>query len=100
MLSSGAYLIVILNELAYEVCKKVGVEVSVLNKIYYSVHLMKPDVQFNLITKVGVCMISVLSGFGCVNFPFQMFRYYNPLVTQINKENIENDMKSLIKETN
>lgn len=100
LLFGGLYMLLILNQLTYEVCQKQKIAATIFNKILYSVYVMKPDVQFSLISKAGVCMISVLSGFGCVNFPFQMFRYYNPLVTQINKENIENDMKSLIKETN
>lgn len=30
--------------------------------------------------------------------PFQFFRYYNPLITQINKEKIEDDMRVIMKE--
>ena len=54
--------------------------------------------QFNFISKIGVCIISALSGFGCVFMPFEYFRYFNPLISKINKEKIEDDMRIIISE--
>ena len=51
-------------------------------------------VQFNCISKIGVGIISALSGFSIVYMPFEFFRYYNPLITKINKSNIEEELNS------
>lgn len=97
--STSIHLLVVFYFLTREVCLNYKVEKTWFNMLYYSVYIMKPDVQFNLLSKIGVCMISTLSGFGCVYMPFQMFRYYNPLITQINKDKIEEDMRILLQET-
>lgn len=55
-------------------------------------------VQFNFISKIGVGIISMLSGFSIVYLPFEYFRYYDPLITQINKSKIEEDMASILEE--
>ena len=45
-----------------------------------------------------MCFLSALSGFSCVYVPFQRFRYFDPLVNQINKEKIEDDMRLILKD--
>lgn len=60
--------------------------------------MLSPNNQFNLISRFGVCIISALSGFSCIYLPFEYFKYFNPLVTQINKERIEDDMRSILNE--
>lgn len=60
--------------------------------------IFSPGVQFNFISKIGVGIISMLSGFSIVYLPFEFFRYYDPLITQINKSKIEDDMAAIIEE--
>ena len=55
-------------------------------------------VQFNFISKIGVAIISVLSSFSIVYMPFQYFRYYDPLISKINKSKIEDDMASILEQ--
>ena len=97
--TTSAYLLAVFYFLAREVCINNKVEKTWYNMVAYSVYILKPDAQFNFLSKIGVCMISTLSGFGCVYMPFQMFRYYDPLITQINKDKIEEDMRILMQET-
>lgn len=71
---------------------------TLFQKIFNLPKVFKASTQFNFISKIGVCILSALSGFGCVYMPFQFFRYYNPLITQINKEKIEDDIRVIMKE--
>lgn len=81
-----------------EACISEGDDTSFFKKLLYLPKVFKASTQFNFISKIGVCILSALSGFGCVYMPFQFFRYYNPLITQINKEKIEDDMRVIMKE--
>jgi hypothetical protein len=99
LLASGLYLLGVFYFLSREVCVKNKVEITWMNMLSYSAYIFKPYTQFNFLSKIGVCMISTLSGFGCVYMPFQFLRYYDPLITQINKDKIEEDMRILMQET-
>lgn len=55
-----------------------------------------PTTQFNILTKVGICITSALSGFGVVNMPFMFFQYYDPTISNIKKSNIEDDIKAVM----
>lgn len=58
--------------------------------------LFSAAAQFNFVSKIGVGIISFLSGFSIVYMPFEYFRYYDPLITQINKQNIEETMQNIL----
>ena len=58
--------------------------------------LLNEAAQFNLISKVGVCIISSLSGFSIVYMPFEYFKYYNPLISTINKSKIQDELSAFI----
>jgi hypothetical protein len=68
--TTSAYLLAVFYFLAREVCINNKVEKTWYNMVAYSVYILKPDAQFNFLSKIGVCMISTLSGFGCVYMPF------------------------------
>lgn len=61
-----------------------------------------PTMQFNVLSKAGICIISALSGFSAVNMPFFFFQYYDPAINNIIKVHIEDQIKlewkNLIKE--
>lgn len=58
--------------------------------------IYSPAVAFSLVSKMGVSMISVLSGFSIVYLPFEYFRYYDSLVANIDKSVIEKDMAAVL----
>lgn len=60
--------------------------------------IVNPTIQFNFVSKIGVGIISALSGFSIVYLPFEFFRYYDPLITHINKAQIEKDMAVILEE--
>lgn len=99
ILCTSFYIMSVVYFLAREVCINNKLEKTWYNMLAFSTYILRPDSQFNFLSKIGVCMISTLSGFGCVYMPFQMFRYYDPLITQINKDKIEDDMRILMQET-
>ena len=55
-----------------------------------------PTTQFNILTKVGICITSALSGFSVVNMPFLFFQYYDPAISNIKKSAIEDDIKTVM----
>jgi hypothetical protein len=61
-------------------------------KIYLS---LSPTTQFNILSKVGIFIISALSGFSVVNTPFFFFQYYDPTITNIKKGRIEDDLRAV-----
>ena len=54
--------------------------------------------QFNVLCKAGICIISALSGFSVVNMPFFFFQYYDPEINNINKGHIEDQIKFVWKD--
>lgn len=94
----GIYSTLIIFLLLREASIADGEDASIFRKLLNFPKVFKASTQFNFISKIGVCILSALSGFGCVYMPFQFFRYYNPLITQINKEKIEDDMRVIMKE--
>lgn len=53
-------------------------------------------VQFSFVSKIGVAVISLLSGFSIVYLPYEYFRYYDTIIVSINKTAIEEDMAQTI----
>lgn len=95
---SGLYSICILYLLLREASLQGKKATSFFGLLLYLPEITRSSTQFNFISKLGVCILSALSGFGCVYMPFQLFRYYDPLISQINKDKIEDDMRLIIKE--
>jgi hypothetical protein len=95
---SGLYISTVLYFLLKQASLEANQNPSFFGLLLYLPETAVTSTQFNFISKLGVCILSSLSGFGCVYMPFQMFRYYDPLITQINKDKIEDDMRLIVKE--
>jgi uncharacterized membrane protein SirB2 len=70
LVMTSGYLMVTFYFLAREVCINNKIEKTWYNMLAFSVYVLRADAQFNFLSKIGVCMISTLSGFGCVYMPF------------------------------
>lgn len=88
----GSYLSVLFYRLIDEAKRQGGEKGVILN---FSA-VFTATVQFNYVSKIGVGIISALSGFSIVYMPFEFFRYYDPMITQINKRKIEEDISTLL----
>lgn len=66
------------------------------NRLVSVLVIFSASAQFNFVSKIGVGIISFLSGFSIVYMPFEYFRYFDPLITQINKQNIEETMQNIL----
>ena len=61
-----------------------------------SLSIFSPAVQFSFVSKLGVTIISLLSGFSIVYMPYEYFRYYDALILNINRSAIEEDMAQIL----
>lgn len=61
-----------------------------------SLSMFSIPVQFSFVSKFGVAIISLLSGFSIVYMPYEYFRYYDTMILNINKSAIEQDMAHTI----
>ena len=60
------------------------------------VGVFSTSVMFSFVSKIGVSIISMLSGFSIVYLPYEYFRYYDGIILSINKSSIEEDMAVIL----